>query len=80
MNRLARTAAGTITAMTLERMKIGIAAGWVFAALIIATLVNLSWTTGPILAILSLVPPVALFLMWREPTLTMSERIAAGRH
>ena len=65
--------------MTLERIKIGIAVGWVFAALIIATLVNLSWTTGPILAILSLVPPVALFLMWREPTPTMSERIAAGR-
>ena len=65
--------------MTLERIKIGIAVGWVFAALIIATLVNLSWTTGPILAILSLVPPVALFLMWREPTQTMSERIAAGR-
>ena len=65
--------------MTLEKMKIGIAAGWVVAALIIATLVNLSWTTGSILLLLSLVPLVALFLLWHEPTQTMSERIASGR-
>ena len=65
--------------MTLEKMKLGVAAGWVIAALIIATLVNLSWTTGTILVLLSLVPPIALFLLWHEPTQTMSERIAAAR-
>ena len=65
--------------MTLEKMRIGIAAGWVFATLIIATLINLSWKTGPILVLLSVVPPVALFLLWHEPKQTMSERIAAAR-
>jgi hypothetical protein len=63
----------------MERMKVGVTVGWVFAIILVATLVNLTWATGSIFGLLAIVPPIALFILWHEPGPSMSERINAAR-
>ena len=60
--------------MTLERLRIGVSVIWVFAAIYIATDLSVSWTTGPFLFALGIIPPVALLLLWDHPLPTMSGR------
>jgi hypothetical protein len=52
--------------MMLERLRVGVLALWMFVALYIATDLQVSWTTGPILVALGIVPPVALLFLWNH--------------
>jgi hypothetical protein len=45
-----------------------------FVALYIATDLNLSWKTGPLLVGLGIIPPVALLLLWNHPLPAMGRR------
>ena len=45
-----------------------------FVALYIATDLRVSWTTGPILVGLGIIPPVALLLLWNHPLPAMGRR------
>ena len=48
-------------------------------ATLIAILVDMSWTRGLLVASLGLLPPLALLLLWNEPTRSMSESINDAR-
>jgi hypothetical protein len=65
--------------MTMERTRLAIAAVWLFAGLYIATDLNLSWRTGPILFALGLVPPIALFWLWNHAEPALGKRAADPR-
>lgn len=58
----------------MERLRIGIAAIWMFVALYIATDLRVSWTTGPLLFVLGIIPPVALLVLWNHPLPAMGRR------
>jgi hypothetical protein len=60
--------------MILERLRIGVSALWGFVALYIATDLNVSWTTGPLLVALGIIPPVALLFLWNHPLPAMGRR------
>ena len=60
--------------MTLERVRLGVSAIWMFVALYIATDLNVSWTTGPVLVVLGIIPPVALLFLWNHPLPAMNRR------
>ena len=65
--------------MTVERVRLGIAAIWMFVALFIATDLTLSWTTGPALLVLGLIPPIALIFLWNDPAPAMNRRVRDPR-
>jgi hypothetical protein len=65
--------------MTLERLRIGVSVLWMFVALYIATDLSVSWTTGPVLFVLGIIPPVALLLLWNHPLPAMSRRVRDPR-
>jgi hypothetical protein len=50
--------------LTLERMRLSLAAVWLFVALYIATDLKLSWTTGAAFLVVGLIPPIVLFVLW----------------
>jgi len=52
--------------MSVERLRLILAAIWLFASLSIATSLPLSLTTGAILIAFALVPPIALFGLWYQ--------------
>jgi len=62
--------------MSVERLRLILAAIWVFASLSIATGLRLSWTTGAVLLAFGVIPPIALFLLWnqRAPLFNKSSR------
>jgi hypothetical protein len=60
--------------MTLERLRILVSVIWMVVALYIATDLSVSWTTGPVLFALGIVPPVALLLLWNHPLPAISWR------
>jgi hypothetical protein len=60
--------------MHFERIRLGIAAIWMFVALFIAAVLQLSWKTAPLLLVLGLVPPIALLLLWNHPLPPLSRR------
>jgi hypothetical protein len=60
--------------MTLEQLRIGVSAIWMFVALYIATDLNVSWTTGPLLLVLGVIPPVALLFLWNHPLPAVGRR------
>jgi len=66
--------------MTLQRIKMTVSAVWVLIATMIALAVDLSWSRGILIASLGLLPPLALLLLWNEPSRTMSESIDDARH
>ena len=48
-------------------------------ALYIATDLNVSWKTGPVLFVLGIIPPVALLLLWNHPLPAMGRRVRDPR-
>jgi hypothetical protein len=66
--------------MTLQRIKMTVSAVWVLIAMLIAMVVDMSWTRGLLIASLGLLPPLALLLLWNEPARTMSQSIDDARH
>ncbi len=52
--------------MKVQRLRMIVAAIWLFALLCIVIGLPLSWTTGTILFAVSLVPPIALFGLWNQ--------------
>ena len=52
--------------MKVQRLRMVLAAIWLFALLYILIGLRLSWTTGAILFAVSLVPPIALFGLWDQ--------------
>lgn len=65
--------------MTLQRIKMAGSAVWVFIAMLIAIAVDMSLTRGVLIASFGLLPPLAVLLLWNEPTQTMSESINNAR-
>lgn len=51
---------------SVQRLRLLLAAIWLFALLYIATDLRLSWTTGAMLFAVALVPPIALFGLWDQ--------------
>jgi hypothetical protein len=65
--------------MQLQRIKMVVAALWVLTVVAIAIVVDLSWAGGIALAAVGSLPPLALLLMWNDPSPTMSESINRAR-
>ena len=65
--------------MTIQRIKMTVSAVWVLIATLIAIVVDMSLTRGLLVASLGLLPPLALLLLWNEPTRSMSESINDAR-
>ena len=61
--------------MQLQRIKMIVAASWVLVALVIAIGARVSWPLYVVIAVLGLLPPLALLLWWNEPDQTMTEAI-----
>jgi hypothetical protein len=52
---------------------------WVLIAVVIAVFADLSWSGLVALAVVGLLPPLALLLLWNEPARTTSESIHEAR-
>jgi len=66
--------------MKLQSIKMMLAAGWVFSAVVVGVAANVTSTGGSVvLAALGLLPPLTLLLLWNDPPQTMSESIREGR-
>ena len=65
--------------MTLQRIKMTVSAVWVLIATMIAIALDMSWTRGVLIACFGLLPPLAILLLWNEPSRTMSESIHDAR-
>jgi hypothetical protein len=65
--------------MDLQKIKMSVSAVWVFIATVIAVAVDMTWTRGLLLVGFGLLPPLAILLLWNEPTQTMSESINNAR-
>jgi hypothetical protein len=65
--------------MDLQKIKMSVSAVWVFIATVIAIAVDMTWTRGLLLVGFGLLPPLAILLLWNEPTQTMSESINNAR-
>lgn len=65
--------------MNLQKIKMSVSAVWVFIATVIAIAVDMTWTRGLLLAGFGLLPPLAILLLWNEPTQTLSESINKAR-
>jgi hypothetical protein len=61
--------------MQLQNIKMVVAGLWILTALVIAVAIGPSLVSGLALAVLGLLPPLAILLRWNEPAQTMSERI-----
>ena len=60
--------------LNLERLRIGVSAIWMFVALYIAIDLQVSWTSGPLLLVLGIIPPIALLFLWNHPLPAMGRR------
>jgi len=65
--------------MTLEHIKMTIAALWMLTAVVIAIVVDPAWAGRIMLAAFGFLPPLAILLLWNDPAQTMSERIHEAR-
>jgi hypothetical protein len=66
--------------MELRQIKSTVAAVWVLAAIVIGLVAGVRSPGGLVLlAALGLLPPLALMLLWKDPSQSMSERIQQGR-
>jgi len=68
-----------LTGMELQRIKMTVATLWVLTAVVIAIVSNLSWSGGIALASFGLLPPLAILLLWNDPSQTTSESIREAR-
>jgi len=70
----------TVGIMGFKQMKRAVAVVWVLVAAVIGIVAGVRSTGGLVaLASLGLLPPLALMLLWNEPSETMSESIRGGR-
>jgi len=65
--------------MNLQRIKMWVSAVWICLATVVAIAIDMTWTRGLLLAGFGLLPPLAMLLLWNEPTQTMSESINNAR-
>jgi hypothetical protein len=65
--------------MTLQQIKMTLAAMWVLIATVLAIAIEMSWARAVMLAGFGLLPPLAMLLLWNEPARTMSESINDAR-
>ena len=66
--------------MHFQQAKTGIGALWIVAAGIVATMgPAFSVTRALLLAVLGLVPPLLMLVLWNPPTQTLSESIREAR-
>ncbi len=61
--------------MELHHIKMTVSGLWVLVAAVIAIVTDLSWPGLIAVAALGLLPPLALLLLWNDPTQTISESI-----
>jgi hypothetical protein len=66
--------------MGLRKIKSSVAVVWVLAAIVIGLVGGVTSPGGLLaLAALGLLPPLALLLLWNDPSQSMSESIQQGR-
>jgi hypothetical protein len=66
--------------MELQQIKSTLAATWVFTAIVVGLGASVTSPGGLVtLAALGLLPPLALLLLWNDPTQSMSESIQESR-
>jgi hypothetical protein len=66
--------------MELRKIKSAVAAVWVLTAIVVGLVAGVTSTGGlALLAALGLLPPLALLLLWNDPSQSMSESIQQGR-
>ena len=65
--------------MELHYIKMTVASLWVLIAVVIAIVTDLPWPGLIAVAAVGLLPPLALLLLWNEPTQTISESIHKAR-
>jgi hypothetical protein len=62
--------------MPLQSIKTALASVWVSSVVVIGLIVRVESTTGlAMLATLALIPAIALLMLWKDPTPTLSESI-----
>ena len=66
--------------MRLQYIKMAMATLWVVGALLVGVVAQMTSAAGLIvLAAVSLLPALAMLLLWNDPPQTMSESIREGR-
>ncbi|HKH69803.1 MAG TPA: hypothetical protein VKA59_00570 [Vicinamibacterales bacterium] len=66
--------------MGIRQIKSSVAVVWVLAAIVIGLIAGVTSPGGLVaLAALGLLPPLALLLLWNDPSQSMSESIQQGR-
>ena len=66
--------------MELRKIKSTVAAVWVLVAIVIGLVAGVTSVGGLVLlAALGLLPPLALLLLWNDPSPSLSESIQQGR-
>ena len=65
--------------MELHHIKMTVSGLWVLLAIVIAIVTDLSWPGLIAVAALGVLPPLALLLLWNDPTQTISESINEAR-
>jgi hypothetical protein len=66
--------------MSLQYIKATLATSWVLGAIIIGLIAQVTSAAGLVgLAAFSLLPPLAMLVLWNDPPQTMSESIREGR-
>ena len=66
--------------MGIRQIKSSVAVVWVLAATVIGLIAGVTSPGGLVaLAALGLLPPLALLLLWNDPSQSMSESIQQGR-
>jgi hypothetical protein len=68
-----------LATMQLQNIKLSAAVGWSLTTVAVGTVIDLTWSTATLLAAFAFLPPLALLLLWNEPSPTMSERIRNAR-
>ena len=66
--------------MGLQQIKSTVATAWVLVAIVVGLVAGVTSLGGLVaLAALGLLPPLALLLLWNDPSPSMSENIQQGR-
>ena len=68
-----------LSSMTLHAIKLTASVLWVVTAVVLAIGIGITTTGGLAMAVVGLVPPLALLFWWNEPSQTMSESIRQAR-
>lgn len=69
----------TLRNMKLQHIKLALAAAWLLVVALIG-IVGVTFPGGLVgLVALAVAPPIGMWLLWTEPTETLSESIHSGR-